>query len=128
MNLSIFLILFGVLLLFVPQTAWMGIAVLAIGAITYGVFQRQPAPAQAYPGYMQAFAPKRMQRTGINVLRKQPTDQQQQGPGIKEGMFSLPLPIDDDVGRFVDVSYKTPTGAQGFTEEKEKKHPFLPGF
>jgi hypothetical protein len=126
MNLSIFVMTAGAVLLFAPQTSWLGIAFLAIGLVTYMVGQREPlAIAQTPPKYMQALP----QRAGVSWSIKDPMAQQQEGPRIEEGVFSLPLPIDPNIGRFVDVKYRVPTKAKGFTQEMEKPgHPLIPGF
>lgn len=125
MNLSAVLIIFGAMLLLIPQTMWMGIALLAIGAVTYSVTRRSPTslPQAWYSPY-----PQRLERAGISMTRRHPLEKGQQGPQIKDDMFNLPLPIDEEVARFMNVSYKTPTQAKGFTQEKEKAgHPWLPG-
>lgn len=127
MNLPIFLVLAGAVLLFIPQTSWLGIALLAIGVVTNLVGEKAvrasgpinyPIPIRSQP-----------QAAGIAIRNKSPLDQEQQGPSIKGGMFNLPLPVDGEISKFMDVSYKTPTKAKDFSMKKAKQgNPWVPGF
>jgi hypothetical protein len=149
MNAYLALVVLGAFLLFIPSATWIGIAFLAIGVIAYSMSQKPPHPiAQRPPKYLSAWPsgfqiPKsRPQSAGISVSRRDLTPQQgpvgtaqdplgqaSNAPGIENGTFSLPLPVDKEIADLVNVSYKTPTKARGFTEEKEKTgNPWLPGF
>jgi len=145
MNISLLVVMAGALFLFIPSTMWLGIAFLAIGAVTYTMVEKRPvAMAPGQPKYLPAWPqPVPQQRVGVNwslrrpmggqknpVARAQdPLGQPDNGPKVENGMFSLPLPMSNDVAQFVDLKYRTPTKAKGFTEEMEKPpHPLIPGF
>lgn len=134
MNASIFVVLFGAVLLFMPGGAWAGIAFMGIGIVAYYFARSGP---QYYSGYpMPGIAPPRMrssfQSSGVAVTSRnavQSMDEAPQQPFIDNGMFNLPVPIDNDVGRFVNVNYRTKTRAKGYTESIDKGgNPWLPGF
>jgi len=136
MNVSALLIIFGAILLFVPQTSWLGIATLCIGGVTYALYRKEPMYiAQGPPKYMRYMqAPS---RPGVEVTRKnqlseynkQVRDEPSAGPRIEKGMFKLPLPVDDEIAQLADITYNVPTKAKGFTQEKDKGgNPWLPGF
>ncbi len=143
MKTSAIIVLMGVVLLAIPGTAWMGIAVMGIGAIAYMLESREPIGAlRGSPKYLPAW-PSYPQQAGVNVSTKSPFSGQKdavsqaqnplgqapEGPGIDNGMFSLPVPMDNEVAQFVNLRYKAPTEAKAFTEEKEKRgNPWLPGF
>lgn len=124
MNLSIFIIIAGCVLLFVPQYMWVGLAFLGIGAVIYTLGQREPLPiACGQPKYMQASR----QRAGFSWSVKSSPGERQEGTTVKDGMLNLPLPIDPAVGQFLNLNYKMPTKANVVTQGFEKKrNPFLP--
>jgi len=148
MNVSILPIAFGAILLFTPKLAWAGIALLAIGAVTYAISRREPnitaSQAFAQSPYMQDYpmwpqrrrgAPgvawnlKDQYREGVDQIKSGVTGETTKGPHIKDGMFNLPVPMENEVGDLVDLNYKVPTKAKGFTQGKDKGgNPWLPGF
>jgi hypothetical protein len=135
MNASIFVVLFGAVLLFMPGGAWAGLAFMGIGLVAYYFAQSGPSYyGQAYP--LAGIAPQRLrssfQPSGVAVTSKsalQSMDDAPRQPFIDNGMFNLPVPIDEDVGRFVNVNYRTKTKAKGYAESMDKGgNPWLPGF
>ncbi len=135
MNASIFAIIFGAVLLFMPGGAWAGMAFMGIGLVAYYFTQSSPQYyGQAYP--LAGIAPQRMrssfQNPGVAVTPRtavQSMDENPNQPFIDNGMFNLPVPIDGDVSRFVNVNYRTKTRAKGYAESMDKGgNPWLPGF
>ncbi len=124
MDISIPAIIFGLFFLFFPSTLWIGLSFLGMGLVLYAIGKREsaisPLPVVYPPVSHPASSP-----SGLSISRRDPT-QPSEGMGIRNGVFSLPLPLDPNVSRFVDASYKVPTRAKDFIEEKEKKHPWLP--
>jgi len=132
MNLSIFVIIAGALILFIPGGMWVGFGLLAIGMLLEQMSRKEPmAFARAPPKFMQVMeqSPQKKATTGVNWNTTTPFNQQKNQPGIQNGMFNLPLPIDEQISQFVDMSYKTPTSANTLIQEKKKGgNPFLPEF
>jgi hypothetical protein len=144
MNLYLIPIVIGTLMAMNPQMAWVGVGLMAIGAVLYGMSQREPMQfARGPPRYMRIEQQmrQRMGRPGVEMSRRDvATDMSetanspygespQNVPRIEGGMFKLPLPIDEDVTKFTDVTYNIPTKAKGFRQEKDKGgNPWLPGF
>ena len=145
MNLSIIVVIAGVFFLLMPQTMWIGLAFLALGTITYLVFQKKPVGMPVgRPRYLSAWpqiAPQQQAGVGWSIKRplggernpvalaRNPLEQPESGPKLENGVFSLPLPMNNEVAQFVNLKYKVPTKAKGFTEEAEKpSHPLIPGF
>ena len=77
MNLSAILIIFGAMLLLIPQTMWVGVALLAIGAVTYSIAQTSP---MSIPQAWYAPYPRRLEQAGISMTRRHPLEQGKQGP------------------------------------------------
>lgn len=135
MNVSAVLIAFGAILLFVPQTSWVGIATISIGVVTYVLYRNEPMPiAQGPLKYTQYLPPP---RSGIEITHKdqayeyakQMAGGGSEGPRIERGVFKLPVPMPDEVAQLADVTYNIPTKAKNFTQEKDKGgNPWLPGF
>ena len=144
MEISIYVIALGAVMLMVPQGLWIGIAFLGIGIVIYGLNQKDPSQMPiAPPKSMAAFYPNRQQSAGVAwdirdiapgkgnpVARAQnPMGAPEEGPYVKEGMFNLPLPMSEEVSQFVNLKYKTPTKAKGYMEEMQKKgNPWVPDF
>jgi len=143
----ILVMVIGVVLLFVPQAAWVGLAFLAIGTVAYTVSQKRPPRSVQSPPMFMRYYPEYQQPSqrapeGVSwSLREQTPKRDElstaqnpigqappQGPQIKDGMFSLPLPFEDDVARFVNFKYQTPTSAKGFSMRRKKKNPLIPDF
>jgi hypothetical protein len=142
MNLSIIIIAFGGAILFLPNAMWIGISFMGIGLVVYYMskteppesmraqmpyFQYMPQQRRAAPGV--AWDVKDQYKEGMDQMRSELTGESQKGPHIKDGMFNLPVPMENEVGQFVDLNYRVPTKARGFTQERDKGgNPWLPGF
>lgn len=156
MNLSIVLVAFGAIMLFVPQTMWLGLGFLAIGGVLSFVLQKEPlsiakkqpqylnylAQYPGYPGYAGQI-PERRAHSGVEVNtlnagsefmdevynESQLDPKRQHGPRIEGGMLKMPVPIAEEVAQFTDITYNVPTKSKRFTQEKDKGgNPLLPGF
>lgn len=153
MNVSIVLVAFGAIMLFVPQTMWLGIGLLAIGGVLSFVLQKEPlsiAKRQPqylnylaqYPGYP-GYPPERRARSGVEVNTLNPGSEfmdevytgsqldakRQHGPRIEGGMLKMPVPMAEEVAQFTDITYNVPTKAKQFTQGRDKGgNPLLPGF
>lgn len=124
MNSPAIILVLGIFLLLVPNTSWLGLGLLAIGAVAFMLDRREPLEIATGPPSIL----KRMQRPGVSWSIRQPLANQDNQPKLEKGMFSLPLPMGPEISRFVDVKYNAPTKARGFTEEQEKPgHPWFPG-
>jgi hypothetical protein len=153
MNISIVLVAFGAVMLFVPQTMWIGLGLLAIGGVLSFVLQKEPlsiAKRQSqymnylsqYPGY-QDFLPERRARSGVEVntlnassefmdsvyKESQLDPKRQQGPRIEGGMLKMPVPLAEEITQLTDITYNVPTKAKQFTQARDKGgNPLIPGF
>jgi hypothetical protein len=128
MNLSIFVVIIGAMLLFVPQGTWIGIGLMGIGLVLSQMERKEPmAFAQAPPKFMQVMQQQESkQSAGVGWSTTNPFNKKKQTPGIENGMFNLPLPVGGELAQFMDLNYKTPTGAKGMVQQRDKKNPFLP--
>jgi len=147
MNLAIYVVVLGGVLLFVPQMLWIGAAMVAIGAILVSMGEKN-STRLAYPsrfgsatGIQQEFMPQARARNGVSanvknlmaddgrdpVSRAQdPFGEAPKTPFVENGNFNLPVPIAGEVNRFLDTTYSMPTKANGVSLERDKRNPFLP--
>ena len=133
-------------MLLVPQSMWLGVAVLAIGCVVYFMNQKQPMPfvmgmprqMQRYPQAAQ-YWPQQPKREGFSWNIIDPKDEQMQtgrvgnslnqgAPKVENGMLNIPIPVSDEIANLVNLNYKKPTGARRTKIERDEPNAFLPGF
>jgi len=133
----------------VPPFSWIGLALLGIGGVVYFLSSKDPASAADYPTrYMQYVQNPQMRfgrrsRSGVEMTSRDTLSEYADrtlspygentatstGPRIEGGMFKLPVPIDNDVARFTDLTYNVPTKAKDFAQGRDKGgNSWLPGF
>ncbi|MBN2518281.1 MAG: hypothetical protein JXB14_05530 [Candidatus Altiarchaeota archaeon] len=109
MNIPIVLMVIGVFLLLMGQTAWAGLGMIAIGLIAYLFTSRQP---DYNPYFDQAFRKRiaqKQQQAGFDWSVKDdmnPAQTRRDGPKIDGDMFSLPLPM-GELTDMLDIRHKT---------------------
>lgn len=136
MNLSLILAVFGFALLLMPQTSWMGLAVLAIGAVSYMLEPKPAAGAAVLPGYAQ---PARAARPGFSWGIKDPRKQemergnvskfhQRQSAYMEDGKFNIPLPVSPELSEIMDLKYQRPVKGKRTRIERDTDNILFPDF
>lgn len=157
MELSLFVIATGAILLFFPASMWMGIALLAIGTLVYMVAQKPASqnavqkryvssmkskagsnPYASLAPFMQQYSQHRQPAGGFNwEVRDQEQEQIQstfadkrmtrQVPQVKDGMLNLPLPVSPEIADLIDLKYSKPVGAKYSKVERDTDNQWIPG-
>jgi hypothetical protein len=133
MDSTAIIMILGAALLLAPGAGWMGIALIAVGAVAYSLNRKGPtAPAgfQPYP-QPQAYALAKGGQ-GFNWDLKDPGEVDpredtlgtHKSPHLDGDMLNIPLPVADELERFINLKYSHKTNAKRARLEQDMGSPF----
>lgn len=109
MNVSIILLVIGVFLLFIKQTAWAGIGLIGMGIVTYFFIKKQPDYSYHFDSELRQKFQRISQQPGFGWNMREfadPTQRTPDMPNVDDGTFSLPMPM-GELSNMMDFRHKT---------------------
>lgn len=117
MNVSLILIALGVVAVFTGSLFWVGLGFIAVGVVVYSMSSKKSSQNMFFmpnqERIMQESIEQEPQQLGFTVRQKTPEERmgivkkrKDIVPIDEHGVADIPLPVPDELERYIDFSYK----------------------